>query len=85
MPRSSLARRIGGAVRQLRQERTALSQENLAKVVGVHRTYLGVLERGEGNPTVDTLEKVAHALGITVSEIVRRAEGLRAPRAKTRR
>jgi transcriptional regulator with XRE-family HTH domain len=85
MRHSSLAQRIGRAVRQLRNERTTLSQEALADVIGVHRTYLGVLERGIGNPTVDTLERVARALGVSVSEIVRRAEGMRAARSRTRR
>lgn len=49
------------ALRELRHERATLSQEGLATLAGVHRTYLGTLERGD-------------ALGVSVSEVVGRAE-----------
>lgn len=75
MAHSRLTAALGAAIRELRQERTPLSQEGLAARAGVHRTFLGLLERGSANPTVTTLEGVARALGVTVSDIVRRAEG----------
>jgi transcriptional regulator with XRE-family HTH domain len=75
MPRSHLTAAVGVAVRALRQERRGLSQEDLAELAGVHRTYLGVLERGTANPTIATLDDVARALGVRVSDIVLRAEG----------
>jgi len=79
MARSStltLAPRIGTALRMLRHERTALSQEDFARRVRVHRTYIGTLERGLTNPSIELLERVGRGLGVPVSEIVRRAEEL---------
>lgn len=46
-----------------------LSQEDLAKKAGVHRTYIGMIERAEKNITLINVEKVAGGLGIEVSEI----------------
>jgi transcriptional regulator with XRE-family HTH domain len=74
MARSRLTAAVGAAIRELRHERPPLSQEGLATLAGVHRTYLGTLERGDANPTVGMLEKVAQALGVNVSDIMRRAE-----------
>ena len=41
-----------------------LSQEELADLAGVHRTYIGMLERGEKNVTIYNIERVAAALGV---------------------
>lgn len=46
----------------------AVSQEQLAFDAGVDRSYLGGIERGEENPSVDTLEKIARILGIELLE-----------------
>lgn len=50
----------------VRRERRAqgLSQEALADLADVHRTYIGMLERGEKNATLGTLERIALALGV---------------------
>ena len=48
-----------------------LSQEELAHRAGVHRTYLGSVERGERNVSIDSIERLAGALGIDVGELVR--------------
>ena len=53
-----LQRRVGRNLRAYRQER-GLSQEEFAHHLGVHRTYLGGLERGERNLTLRSLERVA--------------------------
>ncbi len=52
----------------VRQRRLALhySQERLAEVSGLHRTYIGAIERGERNVTVDTLSRLATALDCSV-------------------
>lgn len=45
------------------------SQEELGYRSGLHRTYIGAVERGEKNLTVDTLEKIATGLGIDYKEL----------------
>ncbi len=46
------------------RERRGLSQEDLAELVGVHRTYLGSVERGERNLTLKTVERIAESLNL---------------------
>ena len=65
------ARKLGGLhqviannVRRHRKARKGLSQEKLAEQCGYHRTYLGMIERGERNITIATLEALAGALGV---------------------
>ena len=56
-----LQRRVGENLRRYRQARN-LSQEAFADVVGVHRTYMGGLERGERNLTLRSLERIAEII-----------------------
>jgi transcriptional regulator with XRE-family HTH domain len=56
-----LQRTVGQNLRLYREDR-GLSQEAFADVVGVHRTYLGGLERGERNITLRSLERIAEVL-----------------------
>ena len=56
-------------MRRMRQERQ-LSQEALADKAGIHRNYLGGIERRERNVGLDNLEKIAKALGISVSQLL---------------
>lgn len=60
--------RIGWNLRQLRVRR-GLSQDELAYSAGVERAYVGHLERGTKNPTVETLEKLTTVLGCDISEL----------------
>lgn len=46
-----------------------VSQERLAFDAGVDRSYLGGVERGEANPTVDVLDRLAETLGVTLAEL----------------
>jgi transcriptional regulator with XRE-family HTH domain len=55
---------VGRNIRRLRRER-GLSQEDLADEIGVHRTYMGGVERGERNLTLRTLERLADRLGVS--------------------
>lgn len=63
---------FGQAVRALRQER-GLSQEEFAARAGVHRTYMGGIERGERNPTLTTIHKIASALSVAPNRLLERA------------
>jgi transcriptional regulator with XRE-family HTH domain len=59
-----LQQRLGANLRSLRQKE-GLSQEAFADLLGVHRTYMGGLERGERNVTLRTVERLADRLGIS--------------------
>jgi CheY-like chemotaxis protein len=63
---------LGSAIRT---ERSALgiSQEELAERAGLHRTYVSDLERGARNPSVESVEKLAKALDLSVSALFERA------------
>lgn len=50
------------------------SQESFAARIKVHRTFMGTIERGKTNPSLDTLERLAKGLGISVWELLRSAE-----------
>ena len=68
-PGSDTGRRVfGERIRSLRQNR-GLSQERLAEVAGIHRTYLSSLERGERNVSLDNIYAIAAALGISPAEL----------------
>ena len=64
---------IGATIAQLRDDRN-LSQEALANLCGVHRTYISQLERGLKNPTLNVLQKIAKALDIPLSVLIERYE-----------
>ncbi|MBE9013914.1 helix-turn-helix transcriptional regulator [Pseudanabaenaceae cyanobacterium LEGE 13415] len=65
---SSLRDRFGARVRCLRTAR-GLSQEAFAELACLHRTYLGAIERGERNVSLDNIGKIATALDVTLSEL----------------
>ncbi len=68
MNKQIIAIEIGGLIRQLRIKK-GLSQEELAHQCDLHRTYIGSIERGEKVVTILTLEKIANALDISLSEL----------------
>lgn len=47
-----------------------VSQEELAAKLAMHRTYIGMIERGERNPTIRTLYKIAKALKVNGSDLL---------------
>jgi transcriptional regulator with XRE-family HTH domain len=65
-----LQRRLGRNLRRLRTER-ALSQEEFAEVLRIHRTYVGGLERGERNPSLQVVERLAQELRVDPVELLR--------------
>lgn len=62
-------RALGRAVREVRARR-GLSQEALGERAGLHRNYVGAIERGILNPTFATLLKLQTGLGLPLSEVV---------------
>lgn len=74
-PRSPRHAAFGAAVRKVR-EAHGLSQERLALDAGLDRSYVGGIERGERNPSLTNVFKIADALGVLTSAIHAEAERL---------
>ena len=70
---ATLRVRFGKAVRR-RREAAGYTQESFADHVSVHRNYMGTVERGETNITLDNIERIAHGLRMTVTELMRETE-----------
>ncbi len=68
MVRKPLAQQFGNVIRRLRLDK-GLSQEEFADLCGLHRTYIGSIERGEKIVTIDTAAKLAQALGLPLSQL----------------
>ena len=62
-------KKFGKKVAETRKSRH-LTQEQLADIVGLHRTYIGFIEQGKRNPTIWNLYKVAQTLDIKLSEML---------------
>jgi transcriptional regulator with XRE-family HTH domain len=80
--RNSVLVAFGGAVRRLRAAR-GLSQEGLAELAGVHRTYVGGIERGERNVSLLSIDRLAAALSVAPSALMADAERDRGRRVRT--
>ena len=52
-----------------------ISQEELAARAGLHRTYVGEVERGERNPSIDVMERLAQGLSVSLAELVSESRG----------
>ena len=65
---SEIAKFIGQRIRNYRTQR-CLSQEKLAELSGCHPTYIGQVERGEKNATLESIEKIASALNVPLSQL----------------
>ena len=64
-----ITKQFGKRVRILRENK-GLSQERMAESAGLHRSHLGEIERGEGNVTLRTQEKLAQALKTPLAQIM---------------
>ncbi len=64
----TIEEQFGERIRELRLA-MRLSQEQLAFKSGMHRTYLGGIERGERNPSLKNIAAIAKALGVTLSQL----------------
>jgi transcriptional regulator with XRE-family HTH domain len=69
---------LGQAIRELRLA-AGISQEGLAERCGMHRTYVGGIERGERNVSFRNLLRLADALGVRASQLLERCESLYLP------
>jgi transcriptional regulator with XRE-family HTH domain len=63
-----IRKRFGARIRKLRTDR-GLSQEALADLAGLHRTYIGSVERGEQNLSLLNIERIAATLGVSLAEL----------------
>jgi len=61
--------KFGKKLREVRLKKN-LSQGDVARILGVHRTYISGLERGARNPSLLTVQKVAKALGVNAKNLV---------------
>lgn len=83
--RPALRLAIGQRLRQLRAETGGLSQETLANWAGVHRTYVGRLERGESGVTVDMLAAVVAPMKVSLAQFFKPFDKLMVPTTPRRR
>ena len=60
---------LGKKIRSER-EKMAISQEQLGEIAKLHRTYIGMIERGEKNITISNLRKIAQALKVQVRDLI---------------
>ena len=68
--KSKILIKFGERVREVRIEK-GLSQEQLAHLADVHRTYIGMIERAEKNITLINMEKIANALNVNINELLK--------------
>ncbi len=59
---------LGHRIRSLRKS-CSLTQEELGELSKLHNTYVGAIERGERNPSLKTLEKIAYALNVKIGDL----------------
>ena len=64
-----ILKNFGGKMQKVRQA-NGITQEELAGMLSMHRTYIGLIERGERNPTIRTLYKIAKALKVKSSDLL---------------
>lgn len=66
---TTVSKKIGQNLHKIR-ERKGITQEQLALDAGLNRAYIGYIERGERNPSTDTLVKIAKALKISPKDLL---------------
>jgi len=66
----SILKKFGKRVRELRTERN-LTQQQLADISGLHKNYIGMIERGERNPSLLNIEVLVKNFEISISELMK--------------
>lgn len=79
---SELTKTIGARIRNYRIN-LGLSQEKVADLSGCHPTYIGQVERGEKNATLDSIAKIASAINVPLSKLFEFAETAETDNAQT--
>ena len=74
---------LGSRFRELRAARK-WSQEEFAHISGLHRTYIGQIERGEKNISFENLSKISGVLGLTLSELLAGLDDVGVPDRKSK-
>jgi len=69
----TISERFGQVIKAVR-ERQGISQEKLAELAEIDRTYVSMIERGKRHPTLEVADRIATALEMRLSTIIRRAE-----------
>lgn len=70
---SNIQQALGNAIREVREDR-CISQEKLAEEAGLHRTYISSAENGHRNISLSNIFKIARALGVSMTELIRLCE-----------
>lgn len=78
---SQLSKQLGACIRELRLQ-TGQSQVVFGERCGFYQTYLSRIERGQANPTINAIEVIANALGMTVFELFDRVREKVPPKGK---
>jgi len=68
--KSNILRQFGNKVKKLRQAK-GWSQEELARRAGLHRTYIGSIERSERNISLINIQKIAKALNVSITKLLK--------------
>ncbi|MEA3436357.1 MAG: helix-turn-helix transcriptional regulator [Thermodesulfobacteriota bacterium] len=68
--KNRILRRFGNNVKKFRKAKD-WSQEDLAKKAGLHRTYVGSIERGERNASLINIDKLAKVLGVKIENLMK--------------
>ena len=67
-PQNDVRKRFGAVVRD-RRKAQGYSQESFADACGLHRTYVGAIERGERNVSIDNIARIAETLGVRIADL----------------
>ena len=72
-----IKKQLGLKIRNLRKERTKLSQEEFAFTINMDRTYYCSVENGERNISLENIKKIADGLGVTLSVLFENVENIK--------